>query len=327
MIRPEAADWVARLRPDAEITPLAGDASTRRFYRIRQPGAPSVVLVDYGQPFHGESDDVKLGRIFREAGLPVARPLDMAPELGCSLVEDLGDTTLERAVRAGGAAVPALLRSAIDLSVAIADGGTPVLARSERSAGPRLDADRFRFEMDFFIENYAVALRGTHPTAELTTALHDLADRSAASPRLILCHRDYHSRNLMVGADHGLTMVDIQDARWGPDTYDLASFVRDPYLNLGEDEDLVAELVDRYLSSLAAPPPALEFRLRLHLVAAQRMIKCLGTFGRQVAVLGRARYAEAIPPTARMLRTVLPRSGSTRSLGELLERQGLLEAS
>jgi aminoglycoside/choline kinase family phosphotransferase len=279
------------------------------------------VLVDYGAPYEGESDDVRLGRIFLEAGLPVPRPLDASPEAGCLLVEDLGDTTLEQAVHAGAPGVPALLRSAVDLAVAVAERGTPVLARSERADGPRLDAARFRFEMDWFLDNYAEALCGVRPSPDLAAALADLADRAARGPS-VLCHRDYHSRNLMVGPDQGLSMVDIQDARWGPDTYDLASFVRDPYIGVGDDEAFVEELVDRYRTALAAEPPG--FRDRLHVVAAQRMIKCLGTYGHQVAVLGRTRYATAIPPTLRRLRARLPAASATSRVHDLLDQHGLL---
>ena len=47
----------------------------------------------------------------------------------------------------------------------------------------------------------------------------------------MLCHRDYHSRNLML---HGgaLYIIDFQDARIGPDTYDLVSLLRDSYVDL-----------------------------------------------------------------------------------------------
>jgi aminoglycoside/choline kinase family phosphotransferase len=277
--------------------------------------------MDYGRSFQDETDDQKLGRIFREADLPVARFFEASPDAGCLLVEDLGDTTLEQAVTSGSPGMQDLLRGAIDLAVAIADRGSLALARSDRAEGPRLDAARFRFELHYFAENYARRLRAIEPSRELLRALEGLADAAAEGPA-VLCHRDYHSRNLMVGGRDRLTMVDIQDARWGPDTYDLVSFVFDPYLDLGDDQERVEALVDRYASARACGDRG--FTARLEVVAGQRMLKCLGTYGHQVAVLGRERYRSAIAPTLRRLRTRLPAAKSTREIHDLLSRQGLL---
>ena len=49
----------------------------------------------------------------------------------------------------------------------------------------------------------------------------------------MLCHRDYHSRNLMLH-DGSLYIIDFQDARMGPDTYDLVSLLRDSYVDFTE---------------------------------------------------------------------------------------------
>ena len=61
----------------------------------------------------------------------------------------------------------------------------------------------------------------------------------------MLCHRDYHSRNLMLH-DEPLYIIDFQDARMGPDTYDLASLLRDSYVDL---PDAAGRRADRRTSS------------------------------------------------------------------------------
>ena len=134
-------------------------------------------------------------------------------------------------------------------------------------------------------------LRGMEPAPSLRPRLHALADAAAASSAPVLCHRDYHSRNLMVRGDGSLAMVDFQDARWGPDTYDLASLLRDAYVEI--DEGLVERMVARF-------GDAQDLRARFDLVAAERMIKALGTFGYQASVRGnsalpRGRTADAAP--------------------------------
>ena len=59
-----------------------------------------------------------------------------------------------------------------------------------------------------------------------------IVEELAGEPR-VLCHRDYHSRNLMLSQGQ-LYLIDFQDARMGPDTYDLASLLRDAYVDLNE---------------------------------------------------------------------------------------------
>jgi aminoglycoside/choline kinase family phosphotransferase len=183
----------------------------------------------------------------------------------------------------------------VTLAAGIATRGTDALRRSDRAPGPALDEERFLFEMRFFLEHFVGGfLARPEVEAELRDALFDLARAAAAHPR-VLCHRDFHSRNLMVRPDGSLAMVDIQDARWGPDTYDIASLLRDAYVDLGDAE--VAEYLEAYRLRLDARLDPEAFGSRFRAVAAQRMIKALGTFGYQIVRLGRERYRGAIPRT------------------------------
>jgi len=326
--RPEVELYLERVCPGAEVTPIGGDASTRSFWRVRLPDGRSRVLMDYGLPFENETDDVRLARIFREAGLPVAEVHEVADEVGCLLLEDLGEHSLEASVAwANGRLRPharPLVESAVILAARIASNGTPVLARSDRKNGPTLDAERFRFEMDFFIEHFVVGLRGLSPPDGLRDALHALADQAADTPLRVMCHRDFHSRNLMVRPGEKLALVDIQDARWGPDSYDLVSLLRDGYIDI--EDDWIDPLVDLYVSTLDEVP-AQGFRSRLDRVSAQRMIKALGTFGYQATVRNAPRYLDGVPRTLRRLRDLLPRTAETGALMRLLSEAGALDDS
>jgi len=325
-LRPEIERFLEAVCPGAEPTTIVGDASARRFYRIRLPQGPSHVLVDYGLPFDGETDDVRLSRVFRDADLRIAEIREVCGPAGCLLVEDLGDRRLELAMGlATGEDGLALIERAVILAARVATHGTPALARSERKDGPALDAERFRFEMEFFVEHYVGGLRGCDPPpAGLREALLALADRSAETPRRVLCHRDFHSRNLMILPDESLAMVDIQDARWGPDSYDLASILRDGYVEI---EDAWHDpLIESYVGALGEPP-AEGFRDRLHTVAAQRMIKALGTFGYQATVRKDTRYLDPIPRTLRRLDGLLSNVPGLRPLHALLVESRLLDPS
>ena len=100
--------------------------------------------------------------------------------------------------------------------------------------------------MDHFVRTEGVAevlaasdVLVTKPgPGSLSEAFHQLSQEIASWPR-VLCHRDYHSRNLMLHRGR-LYWIDFQDARMGPVTYDLASLLRDSYVDL--PEALVAAL-------------------------------------------------------------------------------------
>ena len=73
----------------------------------------------------------------------------------------------------------------------------------------------------------------------------------AETPERVFCHRDFHSRNLMVLTDGSLAMVDIQDARWGPLTYDLASLLRDAYMRIDDSMESLRSQIRHVSKSLS----------------------------------------------------------------------------
>jgi N-acetylmuramate 1-kinase len=325
-LRSELSTALSGLYPGARAETLVADASTRRFHRLFLEGGATRVVMDYGSPFDDETDDVRLARLFERAALPVAQVFDVLPAAGALVLEDLGDVTLEVALSADAPGAPPargdLYDAAVRLAASIATRGSAVLAESDRSAGPALDAERFLFEMNFFLEHYVGGFLGRPEAANaLRAGVESLALEVAAHPR-VLCHRDYHSRNIMVRATGKLALVDIQDARWGPDTYDLASLLRDAYVDLGELE--VDRLVHLYGSALRSPLSDSGLRNRFDIVAAQRMIKALGTFGYQIAVLGRQRYKSAVPRTLERLSRLLPANTQTARLAEAMIEAGVL---
>jgi aminoglycoside/choline kinase family phosphotransferase len=142
-----------------------------------------------------------------------------------------------------------------------------------------------------------------------------IADELAAEPR-VLCHRDYHSRNLMV---HGqrLYVIDFQDARQGPDTYDLVSLLRDSYVDLEERE--VEGLIAYFLALKEDHTlQASKFRRRFDLMALQRNLKALGTFGYQTMTRRNTVYLQYIPRTLHYVSTTLAKYPRFARLREAL---------
>jgi aminoglycoside/choline kinase family phosphotransferase len=176
--------------------------------------------------------------------------------------------------------------------------------------------------MRFFLEHYVGGFLGQPEAApRIRGAVEELALAAASHPR-VFCHRDYHSRNIMVCGDGELALVDIQDARWGPDTYDLASLLCDAYVDLGDHE--IEELSALYWQHLPGSPDVAALQERFDVVSAQRMLKALGTFGYQIGVMGKDRYRGAIPRTVERLARLLPARVATERLGEVLREEGLI---
>ncbi len=309
------AQYIEKHHAGQELIPIAGDASGRRFFRVGQAPGSSAVIMDYGQPFQDPTDDIILTRIFHDAGLPVAGIVHTSYEGGFLVLEDLGEHTLEDRLAEVPGAAAELYTEAVELAIQVADAGTTALERSERSRSPALDRGRFRFEMEYFLEHYYFGLVGNPPddtqTQPLKRFLLDLADQAAAVEPKVLCHRDFHSRNLIVSRSGRLAMVDIQDGRRGPLGYDLASLLWDAYVDIDADLRLKMVQLFRKTSDLGE-----EFESSLHILALQRMVKALGTFGYQISVMGRERYRSAIPRTLKNIRGL---AGDIGPLGRIMD--------
>jgi len=298
------------------VAELAGDASTRRYYRVRMaPGfpIPSLVMMEYPDevPPGRELPFVNVHRYLRKAGVPVPEIYLAVPEAKRLFLEDAGDTMLEGAVHSARTAeeVLPLYGRCIDVLVRIQWDGTKALDGNALPSRLAFDVGKFVEEIDFFFENAVRKYAGIALSETEERALEDLflpfLSELAELPR-ILVHRDYHSRNIMViprgegNADRALRILDFQDARMGNVFYDLCSLLRDSYVTL--PEKTVDELVYAYRDAAPAKLRRMggdqaAFAYRLDVSALQRNIKAIGTFGNQSHNLGKTFYLRFIPPT------------------------------
>lgn len=317
---------VGRTEPPTSGAWLAGDASTRRFARLGWGSGPTVVVMVLESAFDPASHpQVLVGKHLERTEIPVPAFLGMVPERGLLLYEDLGDVQLQDVARAAfapgaeRAETERLYRDAIGIIARLQKEATQTLPPAHPSAREALDEARFSYEMAFFKENYVERwlARRLEPAegAALDRFLGDLAREASAGPR-VLCHRDFHARNLMV-TDGRLRVIDFQDARMGPPEYDLASLVRDAYVAV--PDALADRLVRDYATSLGRGAGSLaELQERLDIVGLQRNIKALGTFGYMTAVRGKPEYSASIAPTWRHALRALERLPRWRDAEPLL---------
>ncbi|MEQ8764476.1 MAG: phosphotransferase, partial [Planctomycetota bacterium] len=290
------------IRPGAHIErieSLAGDASARTFRRVHLSDGSFLVAMSTPTPPIGDGgqDFLAVGRHLQGAGVAVPTIEHTDLRSGLTWVEDLGDDLLENHCLARHPERRPLYRRALAELIRIQHrarrhpGTSPALSRS-------FDTATFLRELRFFSEHtleglFRLGLSGPVRT-ELDRIFADIAE-TLATCEPVLCHRDYHCRNLMVQGDR-LRVIDFQDARLGPAAYDLASLLHDPYAMLEDDfrETLLEDY--RAMCAEAGEDVAPDLEDQLALATVQRCLKAAGTYGYQVIHRKRHHYRRALGP-------------------------------
>lgn len=292
------------------VLPLTGDASDRRYFRVHLDRSPSIVLALHASAIDIASMPfVSVARLLASVPLPVPAILHHSNALGIIGLEDLGDVTLQAHLGVASAADHAArYREAVSLVARLQQRGAELASDEYPPYASAFDVEKLTWELEFFVKHFLIGYRD----ASLDEAARDafrqewacIVEELAAEPR-VLCHRDYHSRNLMLH-DGRLFIIDFQDARMGPDTYDLASLLRDSYVDLAPER--VDELIGSFLSLVKGSvdeTQACEFRRRFDLMALQRNLKALGTFGYQTSARANTVYIQYVPRTISCVRAAL----------------------
>jgi hypothetical protein len=156
---------------------------------------------------------------------------------------------------------------------------------------------------EYYIKGYKQRTLKGSEQKELETVYEELVDEMMTQKKLLL-HRDYHSRNLMIKND-AVYVIDYQDSRLGPYTYDVASLVIDPYIEL--DRTLKDRIITGYYEGIKgyAKETYIDFKKHYHLCFLQRGIKILGTFAYQKVIRDNDRYLEYIHPSEAKVKDVL----------------------
>ena len=290
---------------DLQTEALTPDASTRNYFRIPWKKGRAVAAV-YPDPFDPDLHPyLDVTRLFLASDIAVPEVYAVDGSSGIIVQEDLGDRQLCRVYEtASETEADDYKESAISLIARIQKATQR--AHDTKSISSRLafDEAKLSWELDFFVEHYFQSLRGEHlrhaEAAELKTELNNVAAELSAAPR-VLCHRDFHTANLMLDSENRLRVVDHQDARMGPASYDLVSLLLDRQPappSLAEiRENRLFFLEERRKLGLEALDPD-EFARQFRLMSIQRGLKAVGTFSYQTAVCKRgAFYEHFINPT------------------------------
>ena len=305
--KPFVSNWLGE---QWTATPLAGDASVRAYYRIALPDGKTYMLAYYPPEVRSQL------RRFLSA-YEAVRGNGPVPEViqSCEvavLQADVGDRTLYDVLHADREEGLRLYRDAIGMLVAFQRAAPGEL-------NPPFTAEFFHRELQMALEFYVGKLMDGDAAA-LEPLMTMICDDLSRHP-YILCHRDFHGQNIHV-VNGSLFLIDYQDLRMGPDTYDVASLLRDRGVAtiLGDDTEL--ELLERYRELVGADEG---IRRRYFETLLQRSIKILGTFSKQPIVRGRMHYLDFIPPTLDSIRRCLDELPHYARLRDIFPLQFSLE--
>ncbi|RZM33509.1 MAG: aminoglycoside phosphotransferase [Sphingomonas sp.] len=269
----------------AQILPVAGDASFRRYFRAIEAGRQAI-LMDAPPPYEDPRPFIAVAEwlVERDFAAPAILACDL--DQGLVLIEDFGDDRLREAVDASPDEELSLYAPAIDLLVRL---------RAE-PAGPVPPYDRavLKREAGLFVEWYCPAVGIEPDLAGWDAAWESVFDHAIAeTPVTVL--RDYHAEDLMlVGPERSLGLLDFQDALAGHPAYDLVSLLQDARRTV--DPAVEAAMLARYLAAADAGPETDDaFMNAYHVLGAQRNAKILGIFTRLWKRDGKPHYATMCP--------------------------------
>lgn len=287
----------ALAEPILTVQPMAGDASVRRYSRVTTASGTYIALdaselIDSCAPF------VAIAKALHVLGLQAPAILAADMQQGWLLLSDFGDQTYLRALTKDN--VDVLYQRALK-ALSILQTCREVPERTIPPFTKELMRQEWAWHQEWFL-NVLLGLE-LGKNAEALNHCYELMVEAAASQPQVFMHRDYHSANLMV-LDNDIGILDFQDAFIGPVTYDLASLLRDCYIDWPPEK--VKTWVNDYLRMLQAQQlltdvTPQQFLYWFDLMSMQRHLKALFTFARKHLRDQDSSYLKHVPRTLNYL--------------------------
>lgn len=266
-----------------EVDKLTGDASTRRYYRIFTEKSSHVVCLD--NPFEDEIEKhpfVSVQQFLASNHIRVPQILDHNLAKGYLLQEDLGNETLLQHISGLSSTKEEarIYKKIVDQLLELhripkSAVKNPNLFQLKFDYQKYMDETRFTFK--YFL-NFFNKIQDEHLIQELEALFEPIMKRLSEA-KMVITHRDFHSRNIMV-KDGNYVFIDFQDARWGIPQYDLVSLLEDCYYDIKEEtrQELKRYYFDNLSPEIHGQKNYAEFESLYHDMLIQRVFKAVGSF-------------------------------------------------
>lgn len=266
---------------EARVEPLAGDASARRYFRLRGAEGSAVLMDDPG----GAVDRyLAMTHWLRQRGFHAPAVLAQAVAQGLLLVEDLGDDLVARVLDRQPEATPTIYDRIVDLIADLHSHRPPDFV-------PALDGPELAQQVGMFAAHYPAAAGALGAGAGVADAIASLHAQLCADAIPVLSLRDFHTENLIWRGDAPLGLLDFQDAVATHPAYELASVLQDARRDVSPD--IEARAIARYLAATGLDDE--RFLAAYALLGAQRNLRIMGIFTRLCLRDGKPRYLDFMP--------------------------------
>jgi hypothetical protein len=306
-------EWLTAVLPYSEFSleVASSDASFRRYFRVLQH-EHSWIVMDAPPQHEDILPFVTIAEFLAQFNIHVPRIFAKNIEQGFLLLTDLGSRSYLSELNDSSA--DTLYRAAIDEIVKMQ------LAPLTNIELPHYNRERLQTEMDLF----PIWFLQKHLSVEVPDCLNEvftlLIENALQQPQYFV-HRDYHSRNLMLGKEQQVGVIDFQDAVIGAATYDLVSLLKDCYVEWSDEQ---RQQWLRYYLSTAQEQGLIrnvDFEQLLRwfdLMGLQRHLKVLGIFCRLNYRDGKAAYLADLPLTLKYVLDVTARYPELDELHQFL---------
>ncbi len=286
------------LRADSfQISGLTTDASSRKYYRIKNADKSFVLMDDEGCRCHTH-EFVELSKFLRAHHVWVPEVLATDFENGFLLIEDLGDDTIGK-----------LLTSQNEAKLYKMSGQAlaKIAAISERpQCVKEFSRHKILEDLRLFTDWYFPMTTGQPLSSQAAKEFFEIAEKLVPMAyrvpnRLVLW--DYHIDNIMLPpAAQECAIIDFQDAMWGPLTYDIVSLLAAD--RRFASNEVIKEVKEEFFKSLNNVDRE-SFEDSYSFLSMFRHLRVLGRFTTLSMVNGKKRYLEYIPQVWKMLEQVI----------------------
>jgi NDP-sugar pyrophosphorylase family protein/aminoglycoside/choline kinase family phosphotransferase len=261
-----------------------------------------LISVEYKKADQDFQRHLEYTRFFKKHKIPVPDLLDIDHKNKILIFEDLGDITLYSWLKCERSQqdILKIYQKTIYLATLIHKIDLVHLADCSLLKERVFDYRHFRWESDYFIERYLIALKGfkEKDISFILNELDTLAHKADLYPKTII-HRDFQSQNIMI-KDQSPRIVDYQGARIGPPSYDIASLLWDPYYRL--DDTIRKKVLDYYIETMGDALNKNLFLESLSVCRIQRHMQALGAYGFLSKEKGKRYFLKFIPECLRLLK-------------------------
>ena len=301
----------------ASIADLSGDASFRKYYRVKKKNL-SYVVMDCPPDKENLKSFISVSEKLHNAKVNAPKLFDCDQENGFLVLSDLGDDLYSR--KLDSETVYCLYTDALEAIVKMQTN----VDCSDLESFDELYQEENNLFIDWFLGNHLEINKDDGHLDPINTEFNRLNALLKEIPQTFV-HRDFHSRNLLVTNTNNPGVIDYQDAVIGPVTYDLVSLLKDCYVSW--DDGLIEDMLESFFTRIKSNSISniSDFRYWFDMTGLQRHIKAIGIFSRLNYRDNKDNYLQDIPRTYSYIEKTLKKYKDLTNLNEIFSDLNLHE--